>query len=80
MVPLGVASLVPRASVRTNDGAVIYSRNTAVSWYARGRAPAAEARKSAEPVRRWRYLHHVMPTKRKLKMLVYQLTELHPMR
>ena len=43
-------------------------------------APATGPRNSAEPVRRWRYLHRVLPTKRKLKMLVYQLTELSPMR
>jgi hypothetical protein len=45
--------------------------------HARGRA---EPRNSAKPVRRWRYLHRVMLTKRKLKVLVYQLTELHPTR
>jgi hypothetical protein len=40
----------------------------------------AAARESAESVRRWRYLHRVMRTKRKLKVLVYQHTELHPTR
>ena len=44
------------------------------------RAAAMEPRNSAKPVRRWRYLHRVMRTKRKLKVLVYQLTELHPTR
>jgi hypothetical protein len=34
----------------------------------------------AKPVRRWRYLHRVVRTKRKLKVLVYQLTKLHPTR
>ena len=40
----------------------------------------AEARKSVEPVRRWRYLRRVVRTKRKLEALVYQLTGLHPTR
>ena len=82
MVLLCPISLVPRGSVNANDGAVTYLRNTAVHGilHAHDRAPAAEPRNSAEPVRRWRYLHRVLPTKRKLKMLVYQLTELSPMR
>jgi hypothetical protein len=33
-----------------------------------------------EPVRQWRYLRRVVRMKRKLKALVYQLTELHPTR
>ena len=41
---------------------------------------AAEAEHSVEPARQWPYLHRVMRTKRKLKLLVYELTKLHPTR
>ena len=75
MVLLGVISLVPRTSVSANDGAVTFYAQYGRTLHARGRA---EPRNSAKPVRRWRYLHRVMRTKRKLKVLVYQLTELHP--
>ena len=78
MVLLDVIYLVPRGFVNANAGAVTYSRNSEYGriLHARGHAPAAEPRNSPEPVRRWPYLHIVMPVRRKLKTLVYQLTEL----
>ena len=78
-VLLCVISLRPSGSGTLNDGGsylLVYARYGR-TLHARGRA---ELRNSAEPVRRWRYLHRVMRTKRKLKVLVYQLTKLHPTR
>jgi hypothetical protein len=59
-------------------GGVTYKRNTAVPRIRAAARNLGTAGKSAEPVRRWGYLRLVMRTKRKLKVLVYQLTELNP--
>ena len=45
MVLLCVISLVPRASVNANEGAVTYYAQYGRTLHARDRAPAAEARK-----------------------------------
>ena len=72
-----VFPLRPSGSGTLNDGGSYLYAQYGRTLHARGRA---EPRNSVEPVRRWRYLHRVMRTKRKLKVLVYQLTELHPTR
>ena len=58
------------------SGEVTYTRNTPYPACARPRGTS----ELGVPVRRWRYLRRVMRTKRKLKVLVCQLTELHPTR
>ena len=77
MVLLCVISLRTSCSGTLNDGGSYLYAQYGRTLHARGRA---EPRNSAKPVRRWRYLHRVMRTKRKLKVLVCQLTELHPTR
>jgi hypothetical protein len=61
-VLLCVISLRPSSSGTLHDGGSYLYAQYGRTLHARGRASPAEARKSAEPVRRWRYLHRVMRT------------------
>jgi hypothetical protein len=61
-------------------GGVTYKRNTAVPRKRAAARNLGTTGKSTEPARRWGHLRLVMRTKRKLKVLVYQLTELNPTR